>query len=1208
MAITVATRTEIISLVVGMFSAAPGAAVLDDLSKEILAGSTMKQLAAKLALTAEFKGLFPPSAMTNSEFATKLVQQLVGNEVPSADKAAAAVEITALLTAGASRSSVIVDVIAILRSVPETHTVWGAGAASFNNKVEVAEYFSVTKLQSGATLEVLQNVISGVGSSQASVDTAIAGINNEILQGTTYALTAGVDGVQGTNANDIITGIFGDATNANNTYNAGDVIDGAAGTDILNLIAQGTTASTAAAIVKNVETINILDTVGATFNAALVENAPAINFTNTQTGNTSTVNGAAQASVIGLAGKGSLTVDYATTSAVLTNDAAKLSLTAVGTSTTARSTVNVSDGNTIDTVSIATTGSNFVTLTAGTAAKTVTITGSGTNNFDVSAAGAVAAVVTLDASAATGANTFVMGDTLNTTDVIKGGSGADTVTANLKTATLVSPTMTSIETLSADFDAAGTIDLSGSVGLKTVTLTGSSENQTLTKAASTVTTLNVSSQTSAADTNNVVAFGFATASALTVNVGSAAATATNMTIADLQLTKVNALTLNGVGTKVNDINSSIDLSAGLSALTISAAAGSTFEHQGVMANGNIGPVKFTIGAEATYSGGVYAEGDIGDVTITLGTDSYFEAWLDTDKGSVGNITVTGTGELNMGMGISGGDLGNVSITLDGDGAANSYFGALVSGGSIGNISVSVDNGASIGIWVSAQAYDYEVNGGHIGNITLSIGEDSHISGNFEAETGDIGNISISLHGDDSTANLWFEAQYVSGDPGTGQQYIRGGNIGNINIQMAGDDSYLSAGFEASGGSIGTVTIALTGEGAEANLYLAARQPSDTVGAPSSNDIGAITITSNDEAEVYMYLYAENTIGAITANMGDDSDLYINFSGGGNDGEAVFTGLTVTMGHDADFDLRVSGYGGEIGNITGTFGNRAEVDIWLSDVSGDIGSISITAGNAADIDIFLSGNGGDVGNISVTAGNNSDVLIHASGSNGDIGSITLTGGDSSSDAEVYFTDPTGSIAGITATAWNGFLTVNLSGVTLGTSIAVGGGGSSVRGTEGADNILLGAKTDTVVFDSSPTAIDTIFNFTTGSGTTKDVLDVSNSIAGGLNATVFSTNPAVTVLATNTIIRLADIAGGNDITTAAGLTAALNAGGEFANIDATEAGATVYTFITSASTSSSTFYVFNAASVDATFDFSSVTLVGVVNAVSGGLSGLNIANFA
>jgi len=77
MAITAEARTEIITLVVGMFGAAPGASVLSDLVAAKDSGASVKQIAANIANTVEFKSIYP-TFLTNQEFATKFVNNLVG--------------------------------------------------------------------------------------------------------------------------------------------------------------------------------------------------------------------------------------------------------------------------------------------------------------------------------------------------------------------------------------------------------------------------------------------------------------------------------------------------------------------------------------------------------------------------------------------------------------------------------------------------------------------------------------------------------------------------------------------------------------------------------------------------------------------------------------------------------------------------------------------------------------------------------------------------------------------------------------------------------------------------------------------------------------------------------------------------------------------------------------------------------------------------
>ncbi len=65
---------------------------------------------------------------------------------------------------------------------------------------------------------------------------------------------------------------------------------------------------------------------------------------------------------------------------------------------------------------------------------------------------------------------------------------------------------------------------------------------------------------------------------------------------------------------------------------------------------------------------------------------------------------------------------------------------------------------------------------------------------------------------------------------------------------------------------------------------------------------------------------------------------------------------------------------------------------------------------------------------------------------------------------------------------------------------------------------------------------------------------------------------------------------DITTAAGLKAALNAGGEYENLNLTSSSAT---FITAASAAANQFFVWEVVENTADTEVDTVTLVGVVN---------------
>ena len=192
--------------------------------------------------------------------------------------------------------------------------------------------------------------------------------------------------------------------------------------------------------------------------------------------------------------------------------------------------------------------------------------------------------------------------------------------------------------------------------------------------------------------------------------------------------------------------------------------------------------------------------------------------------------------------------------------------------------------------------------------------------------------------------------------------------------------------------------------------------------------------------------------------------------------------------------------------------------------------------------------------------------------------------------------------------------SISGEAGNDALTGGEGADTITGGLGNDNINLAetvAAADRVVFANiaANNGVDAITGFTTGTG--GDVLDFSafTAAAGALNATVFSENPGgvATVLANGAAVRLVDIAGGNDITTAAGLLDALNAGGEFANINANgDAAADTIVFLTAATAAATTFNVFYATAVATSSEFASVVLVGTVTA-SGALGTLHADNF-
>jgi hypothetical protein len=460
MAITVEARTSIIELVVGMFGAAPGASVLSDLVASYEAGATLKQIAANLANTNEFKSIFP-TFLTNAEFATKVVNQLVGSEVVQAEKDAAITTLTSLLNGGQSRSSVFVDAISAVNAVTSTNTAWANAGAAFDNKVAVAVYYSVDKQLSGTTLAGLQNVIATTTSAAASVTAAKASVDGTFNTGSTFTFTTAVDSFNGGANNDVFNA-------ADTTLTAADSLTGGAGIDTLNFTNSTAAAALPAASITGIEVLNVR-AVGNALNATDLSALGGLTTFNADRSNASvTVTNLASGGSFGIIGDNSITnatayafgsVAAATAQTLNVSGGTKGAATVTLTGAAVKATTINSTGlaNTIGALTLAAT-SDTLTIDAATTLTTGTVTAAGITNatgdlvtlkgaggvttdlsgvavgeIKISNGDAVAtgtlnnATIKVDGSAATGAITTTLGT--STAMVFTGGSGNDIVTA-----------------------------------------------------------------------------------------------------------------------------------------------------------------------------------------------------------------------------------------------------------------------------------------------------------------------------------------------------------------------------------------------------------------------------------------------------------------------------------------------------------------------------------------------------------------------------------------------------------------------------------------------------------------------------------------------------------------------------------------------------------------------------------------------------------
>ena len=235
MAITNEIQQDIIALVVGMFDAAPGQAVLEDLAQAKLSGMSDAALANHLASTPEFRSIYP-TILTNQQFAARLVDNMAGGLLAPADRQWAIDALTASLNGGATRGETALEAINALRAVEPSNTAFYDAKVAFDNKVEVATYFSIELNKNGDSLAELQAVLAGVDETPESVIAAKEAADGigQPEPGDVF-LTVGNDVVSGTGAADT----FIADVNQNplgqqvNTLGTGDRLNGGAGTDVL---------------------------------------------------------------------------------------------------------------------------------------------------------------------------------------------------------------------------------------------------------------------------------------------------------------------------------------------------------------------------------------------------------------------------------------------------------------------------------------------------------------------------------------------------------------------------------------------------------------------------------------------------------------------------------------------------------------------------------------------------------------------------------------------------------------------------------------------------------------------------------------------------------------------------------------------------------------------------------------------------------------
>jgi hypothetical protein len=498
---TLQQQTDAYQFFIVAFGAAPGTVYMDQLNDAYGAGMTSKQIVNIYTTKDQFTSRYP-DFLANNDFATSLINNVVGNSATAAAKAEAVVDITAALTSGFSRGDVIFQVFSNLANKDRADVTWGNTAKQFDNQVAVAKFVTQDQLVASTDLAVLRGFLNGVTQDVATVQTAkdaALGAN-----GGTFSLTPGVDTPAATAGNDTINAFTVNAAGtAANTLTAFDNIDGGTGTDTLNLYTDVTNnfndVFPASATVKNVEVVNILNqNTAADFGDAskfvgvqqLWQVNAAVDVTNL--GASTAAGFRAVEATVGV--DIDVSAAAAATTVTIALDGLKGAAATGGGETINRADIDV-DGAALTGVTVAGTLAQKTT-TAGSAAASLALNvvlGNGVQAATVNsavatvltienAAGSTKDLTSVDASASAGAITYTSADTEVAT--IKGGSGNDTLTVATATVKDDATTAAVDETVSALVDGgagkdaitintigAGTTTVNAGDGDDTVTLT-----------------------------------------------------------------------------------------------------------------------------------------------------------------------------------------------------------------------------------------------------------------------------------------------------------------------------------------------------------------------------------------------------------------------------------------------------------------------------------------------------------------------------------------------------------------------------------------------------------------------------------------------------------------------------------------------------------------------------------------------------------------
>ncbi len=683
-----------------------------------------------------------------------------------------------------------------------------------------------------ANMSVLDHFETYAGTAANEADKADYPVDHKPFQ---FDLTTDVDTVAGTAADEIINGATGTSRVA--TLNDGDMIDGGAGTDTLNVDMAKNFTGFKDGYMKDVEIVNLDSSASSTvsFSGKGSEGVQTYNLS----GVVDLQDLSAADITVNLAdrAKSAASIKFADEAVKGKADTLTLGLDNVG-------TVDADKGDTpvavtingIEELTVNAAGENAVTLNGGNAVKALTVTGDG----DLNAALADTSLESVDASAATG------------------DLSVDLTAANSKLASVILGSGN--DTLTLGVDAAIDLSINGGAGDDEVVLQG------LAGGVKELQMGNVETLTIDHNTAALTLSGAKTTGLQTVKLDAANAA---VTLADFQNSALNLqfVDTNAAGVIVADV-ANLNLIVGDDDDTLDSMAGD-------ITAADATSIALNIADKATFSGALVAD-QATSLTLDSASSLVLNFGAATDLSSIENMVLKSNGAVSFDAAVQ---LGGNSDSIAVDAAAvkgvfSAEFDAYAKGGA--SLEVAGSHLAGNTITVNGGYDDIDVTGGiQVDTITLKDVDDADIRLN----TG-LGKDVVSI-----TAAAKAEDISVSG------------NLGNNGEAVTVDGSAATSGIKIDlSGLEGYATSTITGVGSKADTLIGGVGADKIIAGVASFDAALVdTLTGGAGADTFVAGKAAS--GETTAANVTVTTVIIDFASS-EDGLAFTGGAAGTVANFA----------------------------------------------------------------------------------------------------------------------------------------------------------------------------------------------------------------------------------------------------------------------------------------------------------------------